>query len=370
MEMRPRVLIIGGGYVGSAVARRLDRDLDVTLIEPRQAFVHTPAMIRALVQPGLIDAALLPYDRLLHRGKVIRDRVIGINTAEGSDHVTLASGGRVQGDLILIATGSGHAAFLKPLGDSIDDFRAMQHQTAAEIAAARHVAIVGAGPVGIELAGEIAHAHPGKTVTLLSAHPTLMPDFPARLGRMLARKLAASGVSLRHGRGLLDHYDHASPGPLRLADGSIIDADLILPATGARGRGQLLEGLPSVRLLPGGRVATDAWMRPSAHARLFVGGDIAATGDAMTIVATMRQIPYLVKTLRYVANGEDLQHRRPYRPWGKPPILLPLGPHRGASLLPLPGPLAPYGIMGDLFTRQMKGRDLFMPKQRRGLGLA
>ena len=384
MEMRPRLIVIGGGYVGSAVARRLDGDLDVTLIEPKQAFVHTPAMIRALVQPGLSEQALLPYDPLLRRGRVIRDRVTGIGSGGigsggggsggAADHVTLASGGRVQGDLILIATGSGHAGFLKPLGDSIADFRSLQSDTARRIAGARHIAIVGAGPVGIELAGEIAHACPDKAVTLLSAHPTLMPEFPAGLGRMLAAKLAALGVTLRHGRACLDERDHPSDGPLLLTDGQAIDADLILPATGARGHCALLEGLPGVRLLPGGRVATDAWLRPSAHPRLFVGGDIAATGDAMTIVATMRQIPYLAKTLRYVANGEDLHHHRPYRPWrevwGNAPILLPLGPRRGASSLPLPGALAPFGIMGDLFTRQMKGRDLFVPRQRKGMGLA
>lgn len=374
MEMRPRLIIIGGGYVGSAVARRLDGDLDVTLIEPKQAFVHTPAMIRALVQPGLTDHALLPYDPLLHRGRVIRDRVTGIGSGGAADHVMLASGDRVQGDLILIATGSGHAGFLKPLGDSITDFRALQSDTARRIASARHIVVVGAGPVGIEMAGEIAHAHPGKAVTLLSAHPALMPAFPPRLGRMLANKLAALGVTLHHGRAHLGDHAHPTNGPLLLTDGRSIDADLILPATGARGHCTLLDGLPGVRMMPGGRVATDAWLRPSDHPRLFVGGDIAATGDAMTIVATMRQIPYLVKTLRYVANGEDLHHRRPYRPWsrtwGKAPILLPLGPRRGASALPLPGPLAPFGIMGDLFTRQMKGRDLFVPKQRKDMGLA
>ncbi|MDF3604909.1 FAD-dependent oxidoreductase [Paracoccus sp. DMF-8] len=263
MEMRPRLIVIGGGYVGSAVARRLDGDLDVTLIEPKQAFVHTPAMIRALVQPGLSEQALLPYDPLLRRGRVIRDRVTGIGSGGigsggggsggAADHVTLASGGRVQGDLILIATGSGHAGFLKPLGDSIADFRSLQSDTARRIAGARHIAIVGAGPVGIELAGEIAHACPDKAVTLLSAHPTLMPEFPAGLGRMLAAKLAALGVTLRHGRACLDERDHPSDGPLLLTDGQAIDADLILPATRARGHCALLEGLPGCACCRGPR---------------------------------------------------------------------------------------------------------------------
>lgn len=362
--MRPRLLIIGGGYVGSAVARRLDRHLDVTLIEPKQAFIHTPAMIRALVQPGLIDRALIPYDRLLQRGRVIRGRADRI----GADQVRLVSGETVSGDLVLVATGSSHAGFLKPNGDSIDDFRTAHSNAAARIQAARHIAIIGAGPAGIELAGEIAFAHPGKTVTLLSPLAGLLPDYPDKFGQKLARKLAGLGVSLRQGRARLDHDDRPCDGPLMLDSGEVIDADLILPATGSRPRGHLLADLPGLRLTGRGQVVTDGWLRPSDHPRLFIGGDIAATGDAMSIVATLRQIPFLEATLRGVANGEYLQHRSPYRPWAKPPILLPLGPRIGASLLPFPGPLAPFGVMGNAVTRQMKGRDLFLAKQYRDMG--
>lgn len=365
MDMRPRLLVVGGGYVGCDIARRLENELDVTLIEPKTAFVHTPAMIRALVRPDLRDRAIMPYDRLLGRGRVIRARVSAIEP----DGVSLDNGETVPGDMIVVATGSDHAGFLKPSGDSIDDFRAIQADAANRIASARHIAIAGAGSVGIELAGEIASALPGIRITLISTSPGLMPGHHPRLGRMLRRKLAAQGVAIITAHAELPPGESIFDGPLHLDNGERVEADLVLAATGSQGRNGLLTALPDVRAIADGRVATDPWLRPSSHPRIFVGGDVAATGDAMTIVATMRQIPFLIKALRCVASGGDIHHLRPYSPWSAAPILLPLGPERGASFLPAPGPLAPLGVVGDFITRQMKGADLFIPKYRRLLGL-
>ncbi len=48
---RPTVAVIGGGYGGFAAAKGLDEFADVTLVEPRDAFVHNVAALRALVEP-------------------------------------------------------------------------------------------------------------------------------------------------------------------------------------------------------------------------------------------------------------------------------------------------------------------------------
>ena len=65
---RPAVVVIGGGYAGSNVAKQLDDIADVTLVEPRDAFVHNVAALRALADPSWLPRIYLPYDRLLARG--------------------------------------------------------------------------------------------------------------------------------------------------------------------------------------------------------------------------------------------------------------------------------------------------------------
>ncbi|HBB82659.1 MAG TPA: N-acyl homoserine lactone synthase, partial [Sulfitobacter sp.] len=117
--MGKRIAIIGGGYVGAELAKTMDDIADVTLIEQRSHFVHAPAMIRALVQPGLVEEALIPYDRLLKRGRVVEARATGVD----GNGVTLDDGARIDADYIVVATGSDYAAPFKPKGADIEGMR-------------------------------------------------------------------------------------------------------------------------------------------------------------------------------------------------------------------------------------------------------
>src|SRR5271166_6555795 len=108
------VIIVGGGYAGTALAKRLDPNADVTLVEPRDAFVHNVAAIRALVDPSLLDKMILPYRNLLKRGRVIRERAAAIEDRT----VILQSGARLTADVIVVATGSGYAKPFKPNTDN------------------------------------------------------------------------------------------------------------------------------------------------------------------------------------------------------------------------------------------------------------
>ena len=359
-----RVAIVGGGYAGILLAQALDRVADVTLIEPRQAFVHNVAAIRAVVDPGLLDQIVLPYDRLLKRGRVIRDRALAIE--DGA--VRLAAKGVVEADYIVVATGSGYALPFKPAGDDLADFRAASLAAHEAVKAARSIAIVGAGPVGVELAGEIASAMPGKTVTLVCSTPTLFPDYPPALGRRLQKDLKRLGVGLRLGVRALGptSADRPGPGPVKLSDGSTLEADLAFQVTGARADADLLRALTGVHSGPSGRVTVDGWLRPSDRPNLFALGDVVDAGDHMTIVAATRQAPWLAKTLTALMAGKRIEKLSAYTPWPAPPILIPLGARHGASVLPF----TKQGmVFGPGATAAIKGKTLFIPRYRKDFGL-
>jgi len=359
-----RVVIVGGGYAGTTLARAMDSVFDVVLIEPRESFVHNVAAIRALVEPGLLDRIILPYGRLLKGGKVVQERVSAV--AEGG--VTLVSGQEISGDYVVLATGSTYAQPFKPVTDAIADFRAASAASHAAIKAARSIAIVGAGAVGVELAGEIASALMGKEITLVSSTLSLFPDFAPGLGKRLVANLQAMGVKLKMGvmaQGLTT-TDRPQQGPLCFDTGEAIAADRIIPAMGARPEASVLAGIPTARFDRLGRVEVDGWMRPAGLKRVFALGDMAANGDLMTIVASSRQAPWLSKALTAVAAGKDVEDLPTYTPWASPPILVPLGPKRGASVLPL----GRNGtVVGRLLTRAIKGKSLFIPRYHKEFGL-
>ena len=352
--MSKHIAIIGGGYIGAELAKSLDDTANITLIEPRSHFVHAPAMIRALVDPSLIDRSLIPYDKLLKNGQVIGACATGID--EGV--VTLDNGQRVEADYIVVATGSSNAMPFKPVGDDIEGLRQANRQIHDQLKAARSIGIVGAGAVGTELAGELAHAMPDKKVTLISDLDRLFPTMPDKLGNGLAKKLQRAGVTLSLGNRAENLQSLTEPyaGSLKLSDGSEHEFDLIFPVLGSRASSEILENLPGAAKSTANRIKVDDWMRPSSLRNVFAAGDVADVGDGMTIVATSRQLPWLKATLKGLIAGKDLENMKPYKPWGsKAPILVPLGPKRGNSFLGL-------FTAGDFLTRKMKGEGLFVTK--------
>lgn len=357
-HMKTRIILVGGGYVGIQLAKALDTKAQVTLIEPRSHFVHAPAMIRSVVDPQVLDQGLIPYDDLLRNGQVLRALAKSISAAG----VTLEDGTEVLGDYIVVATGSDNAMPFKPASDSIQAFRADSARIHTMLKAAQSVAIVGAGAVGTELAGEIAHFMPDKKVTLVCSEPSLFPAMPSRFGTALQGKLNDAGVTTIFGARAenLESMTEPYEGELQLSNGERIAADLIFPVIGFRAASSLFETLPGLCKSDANRVKTDAWLRPSDLPNVFAAGDVAETGDAMTIVAVSRQTPWLEKMLTSLINGKKVEDMAKYKPWGKAPFLVPLGPQKGNSYLVM-------FTAGNTITRLMKGKDLFVSKYRKML---
>lgn len=353
------LVIVGGGYIGAELAKSLEGDLDVSLVEPREAFVHAPAMLRSLVDSSVREQALIPYDKLLAKGHLIRSKA----TSVAGGKVITEDGTEIEADFIVLSPGASNGGIFKPADESIDAFREAQGRVEQQIRDASSVVIVGAGAVGTELAGEIAHRYPEKSVSLVSADAKLFPGFPAKLGRGLQHKLTAMGVELILGHRVQDLQSASEPylGTVTLDDGRTISADLVIPAIGSKPQTTLFDGLPDIQKAPDGRVKVDGYLRPSSLPNVFAAGDAVDAGDLMTIVAASRQQPWLAKLIKALAAGKSLESQKSYSPWGKAPILVPLGPEKGNSYLII-------ATLGDWVTKTMKGKDLFISKYRKLFG--
>ncbi len=357
--MTNKVAIIGGGYVGIQLAKELENKADITLIEPRSHFAHAPALIRSVVDPTVLDQALIPYDKLLNRGKLVQAKAQSV-TEKG---VTLEDGTFIEANYIVIATGSENATPFKPKGADISAFRSISAEVHMRLVAAKTVAIVGAGAVGVELAGEIAHFMPEKDVTLISADIKMFPNNSDKLGIQLKKKLVKAGVKIITGARAenLESLTEPYSGSLKLSTGTQVSADLIFPVIGSRACSALLEDLPDTEQTKSARYKVDKWMRPSSLPNVFAAGDVADAGSPMTIVAISGQLQWLSKTLKALVKGNKVENLKPYKPASKAPILVPLGPRKGNSDMVL-------FVAGDWLTSFIKGKDLFITTYRKALG--
>ena len=356
---RRKLVVVGGGYGGTRLARGLDEVMDVVLVERRDRFVHNIGAIRAVTDPSWLDAIILRYDGLLERGEVVCDEVIAIRPGS----VTLRDGGELAADYIVLAVGSSYPKPFKA-GASTVQFTVIMHEINARLRASQSVAIVGAGPVGIELAGEIAAAYPDKAVTLISSGGQLLPTYTDALGRSLRRQLEELGVHVLTGRRALDLASKDSPyGPatVQLDDGSEITADLVFPVIGSLPPTEFL--LASGVGLNKARIVVDNQLAVPGFRGVWALGDAADTGEPMSVVSLERQVPYLIKHLRArQAAGDSEYTAPPYIGWSHPPIVVPLGVKHGASQLP------PRFVVGACITSLLKGRNLLVNKAAKSLG--
>ena len=106
---RAKVLVVGGGYGGATAARYLrmlsDNQIDVTLIEPDEAFVSCPMSNLVLAGSKQMADITLPYTTLQQRHgvTVVRDLVRSINTV--ARNVTLAGGKTLAYDKLVVSPG-------------------------------------------------------------------------------------------------------------------------------------------------------------------------------------------------------------------------------------------------------------------------
>jgi NADH dehydrogenase FAD-containing subunit len=345
---RPSVVVLGGGYGGINVAKALDDVADVTLVDPKSAFVHNVAAWRALVEPEWLDRIFLPYDKLLAHGTFVQDSA----TAVDGRRVTLASGTVLEPDYLVLATGS-HYPFPAKSDEPDTETARSRYRTAHQaLLGAERVLIVGAGPAGLEVAGEIKAAFPGKQVTIAdSAGEILDGPYKQELRDELHRQLAELGVELVLGSPLRSLPDAApatlAPISIATEDGRELQADIWFRAFGVDLQTAYLEGGLAAGIDGTGHLHVDQNLRVPGADNVFAVGDIVDADRDMAGFASFQAV-VVAGNIRSLITGEG--ELATYERWPSV-IIIPLGPKGGAGQLPgqdeIAGPELASGIKGE-----------------------
>jgi NADH dehydrogenase FAD-containing subunit len=348
---RPSVVVVGGGYGGITAAKTLDDVADVTLVDPTEAFVHNIAAWRALVEPEWLDRIFLPYEHLLANGRFVRDRAVAVD----GRRVTLASGDVLEPDYLVLATGSSYPFPAKTEEPDVASARARFRGAHEALLAAERVLIVGAGPAGLELAGEIKAFYPAKRVTIADiAEDILTGPYDQALRDELRRQLDEMGIELHLGRALtrLPSTPPATLENVRIAveDGTELVADVWFRAFGVRPHSEYLDGGSLAgRRDEAGYVRVDDELRVVGESNVFAVGDVSDADRDMAGIAS-RQAALVAANIRVLITGEGELAEWETMP---PMIAIPLGPDGGAGFLG-------DGVAGAATISELKGRDMFI----------
>lgn len=276
------IVVLGAGYTGLIATARLARytrklNTRITLVNPSPRFTERLRMHQVAAGQELTDFQI--PDLLEGTGVEFHQAAAtAIDTANRI--VTLHDGAVLYYDTLVYALGSATDTSIVPgAADhawTLNDPRLAHHfsQRLPEIAAAGGtVTVCGGGLTGIEAAAEIAEAHPGLTVNLVSAaEPGSMMGEKARayLNRVLDRLGVVRMVGAKVTKVL--------PDAVCLDTGELVDSDLILWTTGVRV--SPLATQAGIATDAKGLVITDPTLRSVSHPEIHAIGDAALVRQA------------------------------------------------------------------------------------------
>ncbi|MEB3317524.1 MAG: FAD-dependent oxidoreductase [Cyanobacteriota bacterium] len=328
------IVIVGGGfgglYTALALASRSGHP-PVLLIEPNDRFLFLPLLYELLSGELRAWEIAPPYDNLLAGAGVgwLKDRVLSIHT--DTRLVRTEGGHQLPYSALVLATGatentavvpgaSRHALTFRSLADAARLGEVLRDLAQRERPLQR-LAIVGAGPTGVELACKVADMLQGACIVeLIEQGEQVLP-----LSRAFNREQALSALRRRDVR-------------LRLKTRvETVESDrltLLLPAAGD-GMAVTSEELPVRAVIwtaglrfqpphlfppppaePSGRLRCHPDLRLEGHAEVFVVGDLAAlTGSSPDLASpppasaqvAFQQAPVAARNVRHALAGEPLE---------------------------------------------------------------
>ena len=303
---KPRVVVIGAGFVGLYAARALRRaPVEVLLIDQNNYHTFQPLIYQ-------VATAALEPEEVAHGVRSIFQRQDNFSfqqaTVSGVDWdakaLELVGGDTVTFDYLILGAGAvyndfgipgikEHAYYVKSLTEAVNIRSHVLRQF--ELASADpslidkgilDVVIVGGGPTGVEMAGALSELftrvlpkdYPNldtsrARVILVEMLDFLLPPYGDKSREYAAEVLRGRGVELRLGQALAEVRD----GEVELKSGEVIPYGTFIWAAGVRGH-PLVDAL-GVELEKGSRVKVNPDLSIPGHPYAFAAGDLSGAKD-------------------------------------------------------------------------------------------
>jgi pyridine nucleotide-disulfide oxidoreductase family protein len=334
------LVLLGAGHahvqVLHSLAQSRPADLNLTVVAPYPQQLYSGMVPGFVAGHYTLEQCVIPLQGLLSRCGARYFPTRGVALDASAKTLTLASGETLAWDWLSVNTGPvmdrekiealmpgarEHALFVRP----IEGFGQLWPQVAA-MGRARpiHLAVVGAGAAGLELAMAAAHAltgpgcPAGSHVTLLAGGTAPAANYPPAVQKRVLKALRRLAITV-----VPDACASVGPGEILLASGARLACDVPLLAVGAQAPGWLASS--GLALDDAGFLAVNAFQQSTSHPQVFAAGDVASRVDAphpRSGVYAVRAGPALLTNLRAALQSQPLV---PYAPPARTLNLLSCG---------------------------------------------
>jgi NADH dehydrogenase len=342
-----RILILGGGFGGVRTALELAKknlpDTEILLVSDKHHFEYTPALYKLATGRSPMEMCI-PLGEIFHTRKVqfVVDTITGGSIV---DNVVFGeSGSKYRYDHLILALGAETSYFgipgvaehsftiksvessLKLKGHLHTLFASHKGLDKGKLMAQFQFVIVGGGPAGVELAGELReyarglarmHAIPQELVTVdvIQAAPRLLPTMSEEVSRRALKRLDRLGVNVLLNRAATSEDEVG----IHLKDIEL-NAKTIIWTAGVR-PSHVYGTLAGLTLDKGGRVLVDENLRVLNTKNIFAIGDSASTPFAGTAQTAIHDGAYAAKVIKALEKNKAL----PKYTQKKTPYVVPIG---------------------------------------------
>src|SRR5262245_36776860 len=352
---RHRVVIIGSGFGGLFAAKHLNRaDVDVTLIAKTTHHLFQPLLYQ--VATGILSVGeIAPATRIILRkqknAQVLLGEVVGIDLTNRTVTSKLLDWERVTPfDSLIVAAGAQQSYFgndqfevfapgMKTVDDALElrgrilgAFEAAEVTTSpAERQRRLTFVVVGAGPTGVEVVGQIAELadrtlagsfrtiDPAEArIILVEAAHAVLPPMGPKLGLKAQRRLEKMGVEVKLNTMVTD-VDYMGL-TVKEKDGEEhrIECAVKVWSAGVQASPlgkQIAEQSDGTQTDRAGRVVVEPDLTVKGHSNVFVIGDL--TGVPGQAQGAIQGAVYATKQIKAELSGADPAARKPFKYFDK-----------------------------------------------------
>lgn len=337
---QPRVVIIGAGFAGLRLARKLYKQNFQVVLFDRNNYHQFQPLFYQVATSGLEPSSIsFPLRKVFQNVKNVFIRVAEVNKIRVEEKMLETSLGTVMYDYLVIATGAttnffGMQSFaknslpMKSVSEALflrntilSNFeKAVTISDEEERKRMLNVVVVGGGPTGVEVCGALAEMknfvlpkdYPEMdfrqmTITLIEANHQLLNGMSAKAGEKAFNYLAELGVEVKLEHRVLN-YDGKQ---VDLEDKESFQANTLIWAAGVKG--QMPEGINTDLIVRGNRIRVNDFNQVDDADDIFAIGDIAymeteayPNGHPQVAQVALQQASLLAQNLVNIHNKTEL----------------------------------------------------------------